>query len=146
MGDWVSYVFGRFRLMHDGHITDFDDSAAFDDIEAYCAAVSHNIWGSNRNDDTPRILLNHDIPGWIHAPLSVSLSQYRYDNPVVYQFAFSAEKQEEMAALINRYGTTPTGIGRAIIQMGRNRIWRDARLTAGEQPQPKAWSKLPLAV
>ena len=55
----------------------------------------------------------------------MSLAQFRLDTPVVHQFAFSSAKQEEMAALIKRYGTTPTGIGRIIIQMGRNRIWRD---------------------
>ena len=30
-----------------------------------------------------------------------------------------------MAALIKRYGTTPTGIGRIIIQMDRSRVWRE---------------------
>jgi len=40
-------------------------------------------------------------------------------------FGFSENKKEEMAALIQRYGTTATGIGRMIIQMGRNRIWRE---------------------
>jgi hypothetical protein len=55
----------------------------------------------------------------------MSLAQFRLSAPAVHQFVFSAAKQEEMAALIRRYGTTPTGIGRIIIQMGRNRIWRD---------------------
>jgi hypothetical protein len=30
-----------------------------------------------------------------------------------------------MSALIKRYGTTPTGIGRIILQMDRTRVWRD---------------------
>jgi len=55
----------------------------------------------------------------------MSLAQLRLSAPAMHQFVFSKAKQEEMAALIRRYGTTPTGIGRIIIQMGRSRIWRD---------------------
>ena len=43
----------------------------------------------------------------------------------MYQFGFSEAKKKEMAAQIQRYGTTATGIGRIMIQMGRNRIWRE---------------------
>jgi hypothetical protein len=55
----------------------------------------------------------------------MSLAEFRLSAPTMHRFVFSTAKQEEMAALIRRYGTTPTGIGRIIIQMGRNRIWRD---------------------
>ena len=43
----------------------------------------------------------------------------------MYQFSFPVAKQEEMAAQIKRYGTTTTGIGRIMAQMGRDRIWRE---------------------
>ena len=39
------------------------------------------------------------------------------------QVDFSEAKKEGRAALIQRYGTTATGIGRIMIQMGRSRIW-----------------------
>jgi hypothetical protein len=61
----------------------------------------------------------------MRSPLSMPLTDFKFSSPVAHQFVFSKAKQEEMAALIKRYGTTPTGIGRIIIQMGRNRIWRE---------------------
>jgi hypothetical protein len=68
----------------------------------------------------------------MRSPLSVPLSQYKFSSPVMHSFEFSEAKKEEMAALIQRYGTTTTGIGRIIIQMGRNRIWREPVVLPGE--------------
>jgi hypothetical protein len=65
----------------------------------------------------------------------MSLGQFRFDTPVTHQFSFTDAKRQEMAALIKRYGTTPTGIGRIIIQMGRNRIWREEEALAVSTPQ-----------
>jgi hypothetical protein len=39
-----------------------------------------------------------------------------------------------MAAQIRRYGTTTTGIGRIMAQMGRDRIWREAVALPGANP------------
>lgn len=126
MGDWVKYVFQTARMILGDDIhTDSESSAFLADIEAFCGGRVHNIWGSDRNEDNPSILLYYDIENWMRSPLTMSLPQYRFSNPVRYQFSFSAAKKEEMAAQILRYGTTTTGIGRIMAQMGRDRIWRE---------------------
>ncbi len=126
MDDWVKYVFEIVESMlgDEGH-PKHDWAELFDDVRSFCMGRTHNLWGSDRNEDNPSVLLHHDIAGWMRGPISMSLSDFRLGRPEVHQFVFPKEKQEEMAALIRRYGTTPTGIGRIIIQMGRNRIWRD---------------------
>jgi hypothetical protein len=70
-------------------------------------------------------LLHYDIEAWMRSALSMPLSQFAFSAPTMYRFCFSEAKMEEMAAQIQRYGTTPTGIGRIIVQMGRDRIWRE---------------------
>jgi radical SAM superfamily enzyme YgiQ (UPF0313 family) len=126
MDEWVKYVFEAVHGMlradgaEDGELTD-----VFADVKAYCIGRTHNIWGSNRNEDNPSVVLHYDIAHWMRSPLSMPLTDFKFSSPVAHQFVFSKAKQEEMAALIKRYGTTPTGIGRIIIQMGRNRIWRE---------------------
>jgi hypothetical protein len=105
--------------------------AAFADVQAFCAGRTHNLWGSTRNEDNPRLPLHYDIAPWMRSQLSAPLSQYKFTKPVVHEFGFSDAKKEEMAALIQRYGTTTTGIGRIIIQMGRSRIWRDPVTLSG---------------
>ncbi len=126
MDDWVEYVFQIANTMLVESInSDTEMTVASADIHAFWGARVHNIWGSDRNENTPCISLRFDVPAWMRSPLSTPLSQYRFTTPVTHQFGFSDAKKEEMSALIQRYGTTNTGIGRIIIQMGRNRIWRE---------------------
>jgi radical SAM superfamily enzyme YgiQ (UPF0313 family) len=126
MNDWVKYVFQTAHNILAEDNTDGEiDSEIFADIEAFCLGRDHNIWGSDRDEDNPCVLLRYDIPGWMRSPLSMPLSQFEFRSRVTHRFGFSEAKKEEMAALIQRYGTTTTGIGRIIIQMGRSRIWRE---------------------
>jgi hypothetical protein len=127
MDDWVEYIFRTgFNMLGDSLQGDAEGSAIFTDIQAFCAARVHNIWGNDRNEDNPCILLRYDIAGWMRSPVSTPVAQFKFSSPVSYQFAFPEAKQEEMAAQIRRYGTTTTGIGRIMAQMGRDRIWREA--------------------
>ena len=126
MNDWVKYVFQTSDITVGNDLRkDPEMSAMLADIQAFCSGRTHNIWGSDRNEDCPYVSLHYDIATWMRSPLSVPLSEYKFSRLTRYQFAFSASKQEEMAALIQRYGTTTTGIGRIMIQMGRDRIWRE---------------------
>jgi hypothetical protein len=132
MDDWVTYVFQTAGdMLGDEGNGDIGSSASFGDIQAFCAGRVHNIWGSERNEDNPTLFLQHDIVDWQRSPMSMPLSQFRFGTPVLYEFGFSNAKKEEMAALIQRYGTTTTGIGRIIVQMGRNRIWREPVALSG---------------
>jgi hypothetical protein len=126
MDDWAGYVFQTAESALGDKIGDeSDDAVIFSEIKAFCVGRVHNIWGASADDDNPSVTFNYDIDGWMRAPMSASLSEYRLAKPIVLEFGFSPAKQAERAALIQRYGTTPTGIGRIIIQMGRNRIWRE---------------------
>ena len=126
MDEWVKYVFETVETMLGGETErDVEWPKVFADVKSFCRGRTHNIWGSDRNEDNPTALLHYDVSRWMRSPLSMSLTEFKFNTPEVHQFTFTAAKQEEMAALIKRYGTTATGIGRIIIQMGRNRIWRD---------------------
>jgi len=132
MDDWAKYVFATAKeLMGAAHL-DEETLPMFSDIQAFCEGRTHNIWGRDRNEDNPCIALHYDIVAWLRSPLSVSLSELRLQSPLNHQFEFSEVKRQEMAALIQRYGTTHTGIGRIIIQMGRNRIWREPVESTGQ--------------
>ena len=122
MGDWVEYVFKAAETMLD---EDLSIDVEFADIRAFCAGRTHNLWGDDRNEDTPIFLLSYDILSWMRATRDVPLSACKFSSPIPYRFGFSEAKKQEVAALIKRYGTSPTGIGRIIIQMDRNRVWRE---------------------
>ncbi len=126
MDDWVEYVFQTVNAVLAEEIqTDPELPAILGDIQAFCAGRVHNIWGSDRNEDNPSVSLRYDVAGWMRNPTSVPLVDYKLASPVIYRFAFPQAKKDEMAAQIRRYGTTTTGIGRIMAQMGRDRIWRE---------------------
>ena len=126
MDDWVKYVFQMADIMLGDDLRGgIEGPAILADIQAFCLGRAHNTWGDDRNEDSPCVLLRYDIASWMRSPLSMPLSQYKFSSPVLYHFCFSDAKKAEMAAQIQRYGTTATGIGRIIAQMGRDRIWRE---------------------
>jgi radical SAM superfamily enzyme YgiQ (UPF0313 family) len=127
MDDWTRYIFQMADAVLAGKMGDEPDDIAFlSEIKAYCAGRTHNIWGAFADDDNPTAVFHYDIEAWMRAPVTALLTDYTLDQPAFREFGFPQAKQVERAALIQRYGTTPTGIGRIIIQMGRNRIWRDS--------------------
>jgi len=126
MDEWVDYVFRTAgKIFADRLPNDAALAESLKEIRAYCSGRVHNIWGVDRNESNPCVLMNYDIAGWLRSPLSTPISEFKLSQPVTYRFAFSESKQEEMAAQIKRYGTTATGIGRIMAQMGRDRIWRE---------------------
>ena len=126
MDHWVDYVFcTAANVLAEPMQQDRSLPDVLNEIRSYCLGRVHNIWGNDRDENALRISMNYDVPNWLRSPLATSISEYRFNQPVLYKFGFSESKKEEMAAQIKRYGTTPTGIGRIMAQMGRDRIWRD---------------------
>ena len=126
MDYWVEYVFRTAAIeLADQMRKDITLSEVLNDIRAYCAGRVHNIWGNDRNEDNPCISMSYDVSNWLRSPLDTPIADFKFNQPVVYKFGFSEAKREEMAAQIQRYGTTATGIGRIMAQMGRDRIWRE---------------------
>lgn len=124
--EWTRYIFRVADEILAAHIGDEEGEKEFlADVKTFCAGRTHNIWGATADEDNPTAIFHYDVDRWIHAPLFAPLSDFKLENPESVAFGFPAEKQIERAALMQRYGTTPTGIGRIIIQMGRNRIWRE---------------------
>ena len=127
MDEWIGFIFGAAKPMLEKELSgEADGATILNGIHAFCGARAHNIWGADRNEDNPRVLMHYDIENWMRSPLSSDLSEYRFNVPEWYEFGFSDAKKEEMAAHIKRYGTTATGIGRILVRMGRDRIWREA--------------------
>jgi radical SAM superfamily enzyme YgiQ (UPF0313 family) len=133
MDDWVEYVFrAAEEILGDQFQNDPEKTEILATIRAFCWGRVHNIWGADRNESNPSVPLHYDVATWIHSPLSTPISEYKLAHPVVYRFGFPEAKKQEMDAQIKRYGTTTTGIGRIMVQMGRDRIWREPEALSSE--------------
>ncbi len=126
MDQWVDFVFRIAERELGEKLNAADAAAMFADVRAFCSGRTHNLWGTDRNEDTPRHIQCFDVQGWMRGGPNAQFTDYRFEKPETLEFGFSAAKKEEMAALIRRYGTTNTGIGRIIVQMDQNRVWREA--------------------
>lgn len=124
MDHWVDYVLRTAGLVLAG-LMEKALPEILNEIRAHCLGWVHNIWGSDRKENNPCISMNYDVSSWLHSPLTTPIAEYKFNQRVMYKFAFSDMKKEEMAAQIKRYGATATGIGRFMAQMGRDRIWRE---------------------
>ncbi|WP_348260845.1 radical SAM protein [Telmatobacter sp. DSM 110680] len=124
--EWVEYIFQTAEAMFGEEVrAHVGEAEILDDIRVFCEGRVHNIFGDDRNEDCPSVELHYDIARWMRSPLATPLSEFKFKSAVRVDFGFSDAKKEEMAAQIKRYGTTATGIGRILIQMGRDRIWRE---------------------
>jgi radical SAM superfamily enzyme YgiQ (UPF0313 family) len=133
MDDWVEYVFrAAEEILGDQLQNDPEKTEILATIRAFCWGRVHNIWGADRNESNPSVPLHYDVAAWIHSPLTTPISEFKLAHPVVYRFGFPEAKKQEMDAQIKRYGTTTTGIGRIMVQMGRDRIWREPEALSSE--------------
>ena len=133
MDDWVEYVFrAAEEILGDQFQNDPEKAEILASIRAFCWGRVHNIWGADRNESNPCVPLHYDVAAWIHSPLTTPISEHKLAHPVVYRFGFPEAKKQEMDAQIKRYGTTATGIGRIVVQMGRDRIWREPEALSTE--------------
>lgn len=126
MGDWVNYVFQISEQILGAELKNPEIPQMLSDVRAYCIGRTHNIWGENRNEDNPKVQLKYNIDAWLRSAADVPLEDHKFDNPVTHVFGFPETKQEEMATLIKRFGTSATGIGRILTKMNITRTWRDA--------------------
>jgi len=97
------------------------------ELEKYCSARVHNLWGESREEDNPKVTFeNYDIPKW-NSDRSINIREFKLDRPAEYVFKFDPETSKEVNRCIKRYGTTNTGIGRILVRLESTKsIWRRA--------------------
>ena len=77
MDDWVKYVFETVDgMLGDDSEREDEWPEVFADVKSFCVGRTHNLWGSDRNEDNPTALLHYDVPHWMRSPLSMSLAQF----------------------------------------------------------------------
>jgi radical SAM superfamily enzyme YgiQ (UPF0313 family) len=124
MDDWTGYVFDQADKLLLPKLTD-DEMFMYEDVKNYARGRVHNIWGYNRNDDCPEFNFRYDIGTWMRDKAEVPLEKFKLNELEHIRFAFPEDKQFEMQSMLDRYGTSDSGIGRIMISMGPTRAWRE---------------------
>jgi len=86
----------------------------------------HDIWGTDRGRDAPVDTFIYDIDKWYSqtSQNKKSLTEFRFKDEITLKFHYSNDKMREIDDLINRFGTTNTGLGRILINTNITKLWR----------------------
>jgi hypothetical protein len=76
----------------------------------------------------------HDVKRWYQAANREPLAGFRLPAPRWIEFRFTPEQIRETDRFIERFGATPTGIGRILVKTDMTRLWRDDTRFVDEVP------------
>ena len=119
MTEWCNFVFATAKkILSIPH-------EVIDQLHRFCAAKVYNIWGEKRNLDNPEIELNYDIAAWYQRGNENKIKAFKFNFPQRFKFSFTEEQMRIADEYIERFGATPTGIGRILMKTDMTRIWRE---------------------
>ena len=87
------------------------------DINNFCLNRVHNIWGDDRCKYNPHSNFTYNIAEWMRTPRGANLDQFRFLEPTKVEFKFTAQQDKDIKDWLDRYGHTPTGIGRILVKI-----------------------------
>lgn len=100
-----------------------------DDIEQYVRGRIHNLFGEGRMSTVPDTMLSHDIEAWLNDPESRPLSSFRWSYPRRVHFVLTEEQYRHAEDVFDQLGRTDFGMGKALIRMNVNTIWRKCQVS-----------------
>jgi len=115
--EWNDYIFSMFKEVLDFSTLDNDKKIMVQDINNFCLNRVHNIWGDDRCKYNPHSNFTYNIAEWMRTPRGANLDQFRFLEPTKVEFKFTAQQDKDIKDWLDRYGHTPTGIGRILVKI-----------------------------
>ena len=97
--------------------TDKEKQAMVNDINSYCLNRAHNIWGDDRCKYNPYSEFNYNISEWMRTSRVEGLNKFKFLKPTKVEFKFTPQQDKDINDWLERYGHTPTGIGRILVKI-----------------------------
>lgn len=69
--------------------------------------------------------MNYDIAAWYQRGNENKIKAFKFNFPQRFKFSFTEEQMRIADEYIERFGATPTGIGRILMKTDMTRIWRE---------------------
>ena len=129
--DWNNYIFEVFKESLDYDNIDNQKQIMINEINNYCMNRLYNIWGDNRCENNPHSKFNYNISEWMRTAREENLSKFKFSKPTKIEFQFTPQQDTDIRDNLERFGDTPTGIGRIIVKMGMvSKILRQPRIVS----------------
>ena len=118
---WNNFICETFKNIVDHKNLKKDEKKFVDELKNYCVSKIHNIWGDNRDNDNPCLEFNYNIIDWTKhykKDNKIKILDVKFEKPKKIEFRLSHQQNLDIKNNLDRYGKTPTGIGRTVIKMG----------------------------
>ena len=115
--EWNDYIFAMFKEVLDYKKMNVEKQTMVNDVNNYCLNRVHNIWGDDRCEYNPYSNFTYNISEWMRAPRAESLVKFKFLEPTKVEFKFTPQQNKDIKDWLERYGDTPTGIGRILVKI-----------------------------
>ncbi len=130
MHDLVDCVFHHTRAIFAKHHLDAAEHEKLDQIERYCRGKSFNLLGGDRVDTVPEVDLKFDVDAWLGDPEHGNPEIYELNQPQRVRFILTDQQYRTIENLLEQFGRNTLGMGKTIIRIGPDTLWRRAEVVA----------------
>jgi hypothetical protein len=119
--EWNNFFCETFKYIIDYKNLKVEEQKFVDELKNYCVSKIHNIWGDDRDNDNPCLEFNYNIIDWTYHSKKdneIKIVDVKFEKPKKIEFKLSHQQHLDIKNNLDRYGKTPTGIGRTVIKMG----------------------------
>jgi len=115
--EWNDYIFSMFKELLKYEEISSEKQKILHDVNNFCVNRVHNIWGNDRCDFNPQANFTYNIAEWMRTPRGENIEQFKFKKPTNVEFKFSLQQNKDISDWLERYGNTPTGIGRILVKI-----------------------------
>jgi len=130
MNDLVDCVFHHARVIFVQLYPNAAEVEKLDQLERYCRGKSFNLLGGDRFDTVPEINIKFNVDSWLRDPEQGNLEVYELERPQRVRFILSDRQYRTVEDLLEQFGRNTLGMGKTIIRIGPDTLWRRAEIVA----------------
>lgn len=128
MDELVECVFHHARVLFGETDPLPVDREKLDQIEQFCRSKMFNLFGADRLDTVPEVELGFDIDAWLRDTERRKLENYKFPRQLRVRFILTSQQHAAVENSLEQFGRTTLGLGKTIIRIGPDTLWRQAEL------------------
>lgn len=115
--EWNEYIFSMFKELLNYNEISEENQKMLHDVNNFCVNRVHNIWGSDRCKNNPKSNFTYNIAEWMRTSRGANIEEFKFNKPTDVEFKYTDQQNKDIDDWLERYGNTPTGIGRILVKI-----------------------------
>ena len=115
--EWNEYIFSMFKELLNYNQISEENQRMLHDVNNFCVNRVHNIWGDDRCKNNPKSNFTYNIAEWMRTSRGANIEEFKFNKPTDVEFKYTDQQNKDIGDWLERYGNTPTGIGRILVKI-----------------------------